>query len=171
MAADKTPTDHIGAGAYAVSDPVELLYMWRNEGLTPLVLVKGFAECLLEGEIGTLNSRQQEAMQVIDRRCLEAIQRWHEFGNFFCLNSPDREPRSPAEVSDEELAFLQEHIFKEALASLYAVKERSDILLREGLGTLTDEQREAIDVINHRCQIAIERWNQPIVYFSKSGRA
>jgi hypothetical protein len=169
MVTAKIPTDHTGEDA--VSDPVGLLYRWRNEGLTPLALVKGYAECFLEGKIGTLNSRQQEAMRVIDRCCLEAVGQWHKFGDYFCLNSSDREPLSPTEVGDEGLAFLQEHIFKEALASLYAVKEHSDLLLRDELGSLTDEQREAIDVINRRCEIAIERWNQPIVYFSKSGRA
>jgi hypothetical protein len=162
-------TGHTGGDA--VLDPVDLLYQWRNEGRAPLALVAGYAELFLEGNLGTLTRRQHEAMWVIERCCLEAVKRWDEFGDYFRLGCPDKEPLSPTELSDEGLAFLQEHVFKEALASLHTIKEHSDLLLQEELGELTGEQREAIRVISRRSEIAIERWNQPMVYLGRSGRA
>ena len=170
MATQEQPlTDYLRT--YGMTDPIELIYFWRNEGITPLTVVKGYAELFLDGTLGTLTSEQHDAMKAIDHCCREAIVKWQDFGDYFHLGQPDEQVLSPTEVDEEGRLYLHEQIFEKAPISLHTVKEFSELLLREKLGTLTDEQQKVIEIINRWCVVAIERWRQPIAFFSKPERA
>jgi len=140
---------------------------WRQDGINPLVMVKGYSELLLDNGIGNLNNSQIEVMQKIFDLSKEAINSWHKFTDYFYLNSSDREPISPAEINPIQFKLLREKIIDPALTTLQKIGEYSDALLKEKFGILTNEQREALDIIHRYCVLATQRWDQPINYFKR----
>ena len=48
---------------------LEWLACWRNEGLTPLVIINGYTELLLKGEGGDLTDTQRRFVEIIARNC------------------------------------------------------------------------------------------------------
>ncbi len=146
-------------------DPVEMLIMWRHDGIHPLTFVHGYADLLLKGVLGSLTEEQCDALAAIDRCCRESIEKWHEFGDYFQLGHLDKQVLSPTEITQAGRLYLRDQIFEKALTSLCTVKSLSEDLLAEKLGTLTVEQREWINVINRRCEIAIDRWRPLLDYF------
>ncbi|MEO8610732.1 MAG: DUF433 domain-containing protein [Chloroflexota bacterium] len=66
------------AMAYAVSDVIETIAIWRNEGLTPLSLIDGYSELLLHDSQYTQEQKQQ-FNSTIYRSARHAVARWWNF--------------------------------------------------------------------------------------------
>jgi hypothetical protein len=56
----------------------QLFTYWRNEDLSKLALIQGYAVLLLEDECGPLTSDQRQAIEVINQTCQKAVQAWYD---------------------------------------------------------------------------------------------
>jgi len=64
---------------------LELMALWRNKGLTPLVSVIGFSLSLLEEEWGKLNEEQRQSLELILHSGIRAADCWHAAADYVHL--------------------------------------------------------------------------------------
>lgn len=91
----------------------QLFAYWRNEDLTKLSLIKGYAELLLEGGFGTITDDQRQAIDTISQVCQKAIQAWHNRSyriHPLLHQEIVIEPMALSEVIKEALDYLREQI-------------------------------------------------------------
>ncbi|MCL4266417.1 MAG: hypothetical protein KJ069_24650 [Anaerolineae bacterium] len=56
---------------------LDLMALWRNEGLTPLSHIVGFSHLLLDGELGELNEEQRRTIEIVFKAGIQATACWN----------------------------------------------------------------------------------------------
>jgi light-regulated signal transduction histidine kinase (bacteriophytochrome) len=92
---------------------LQLFFSWRNDGLAPLVLIKGYTELLLKGEGGDLTHQQREFVEIIYRSCLRAVTLWHHPTDYLQIQAADLKTQMKstqlADVINDAMWYLREY--------------------------------------------------------------
>ena len=104
----------------------QLYAMWRNEGLTPLSLIQGYAALLLDEGLGPLSDEQRRALEIIQGACGQAINCWYHPTSYLELVSNkkiDFKAISLPEIIEEVLKTLR----------IYAGIDKVEVILPNNL--------------------------------------
>ena len=93
------------------SEFLELMMLWRNEGLAPLASVIGFSQALLEEKAGEINEEQRQLLELIFRAGVRAADCWHSAADYANLHDGTSQEACRAfelgEVIDRALSHLE----------------------------------------------------------------
>lgn len=121
-------------------DLYELLACWKNEDLTALSLMRGYAELLLDDGYGAITDDQRQAINAISFACQKVIQRWQSRGYRL-------QPLLHQEIVFETIAFSD--VIKEALEDLRQDLpiDKIAVTLSDNLSPITASRELAIAIV------------------------
>ena len=127
---------------------LELYSQRKDEGLTALALICGYAELMLKEMFGELTPDQRREVEIIKQEAPKAMAWWS------AVDLPiTYEPLGKMNMID-----LYALTRNEGLTPVFAMKGFSELLIRQGM---TNGQNQIIKLINKQCEIIEECWWYP----------